>query len=67
MMLTKTDFFQYALILLVVLWPAWVLVFALGRELFVKIVSLAKNRPRAQPARRLSYLPISADKPLPHS
>ena len=44
MVLTKTDLLQYAVILLITLWPLWLLVFALTREVVSKIGSLVRNR-----------------------
>lgn len=65
MTLTKTDLLQYALILLVALWPLWLLVFALTREVVSKIISLMMNRKPARPDGALIMIPPKpADKPV---
>lgn len=64
MMLTKIDLLEYALILLVVLWPVWLLVFALTREVVAKIISLVRSRQAERPGGALIITPAKpADKP----
>jgi hypothetical protein len=61
---TKKDLLQYALIFLVALWPLWLLVFALTREVISKIISLVRGRKTARPVGPIIALPSEpADKP----
>lgn len=63
MTLTKTDLLQYALIFLVALWPLWLLVFALTREVALKVISLMRTRKTERPGSLIILPAKPADKP----